>query len=355
MLVVDHNKLPKIESTLRRKKQQHRLSAATRLYTACTLHYLTAKMNSPKLIADPSQGPPKKRTTIIPTREKRRISRVPKQESMYMLQHSKRVSKYSNTKRARAMYNAEEHVNQNGSVKATRDLKHANSSEEDTEDECMADEIKAAMESDVPLLVTARDGTTITPSEANFKIITMLTDIGDYKPLSAKMVAEWTGINLTHPSNYEYCRMLSQNPGIVWNDGTEGKFTICRRASLGVENEACLRHLFKVMLPEGQVELKGSSLCAMAIHERDLQGTYPTVELSIDTMRAEGNINYWIDETSREKWRIFYNVPPGVRASPSTREMWASVVLPSYAEIRDKLIAKGLRDVKEYQQRHKKF
>ncbi len=305
--------------------------------------------------------PPNRTITIIPTREKRRRAKVNKQKTEASLKAEQEQLKEA--KRVRAKQEAKDKVKR-GKAKArvrTEDGdqeielesgEDVDSGEEDElEAQRMADALEAIMEPVAPSTVTTTSNRQITAIDANFKIISMLKDIQEYKDVGPESITEWVGIDLCNPVNDEYRRALMRNPGIVWKNTVDGGFTIRRRASHGVENDKCLRHLFKVMLPSGQVKAEGSDLSALAIHEKELQDTYPEVERSIDMMRAEGAVDSLIDESSREKWRIFYPVPAGFQAPPSLRELWHSVTLPSEVDMREQLISKRLRTRVEYELR----
>lgn len=309
--------------------------------------------------------PPKKTITLIPTNEKRRRAKVKKErnEAAYQAEEEE----LNETKRVRAKMDAKDKVKK-GKVKArvrTQDGdqeielesgEDVHSGEEDEiEVQRMADALEAAMEPCAPVMVTTTSDRKITVVDANHKIISVLDDIREYKDVTPESISEWVGIDLCNPVNDEYRRSLMRNPGIIWKNTVDGGFTIRRRASHGVENEACLRHLFKVMLPSGQVKVEGSDLSALAIHERELKNTYPEVERSIDMMRAEGGVDYWVDESSREKWRIFYPVPAGVQAAPSLRQLWHSATLPPEVDMREELIARGLRTREEYDRRDERL
>lgn len=309
--------------------------------------------------------PPKRTITIIPTREKRRRAKVNKQRNEAAFQAEEEELK--ETKRVRAKMDAKDKVKK-GKVKARVRTQDGNQEielesgedvdsgeEEEIEAQRMVDALEAAMEPCAPVMVTTTSDRQITTIDANYKIISMLDDIREYKDVAPESITEWVGIDLCNPVNDEYRRMLMRNPGIIWKNTVDGGFTIRRRASHGVENEACLRHLFKVMLPSGQVKAEGSDLSALAIHEKELKNTYPEVERSIDMMRAEGDVDYWVDESSREKWRIFYPVPAGVQTAPSLRQLWHSVTLPPEVDMREELIAKGLRTREEYERRDKRL
>lgn len=311
------------------------------------------------------QPPQKKTITVIPTKEKRRIAKVNKQCNEAAFRAEQEV--YEETKRLRAKKDAKDKVKK-GKVKArvrTQDGDQEielesgedvySGEEEEIEDQRMADELEAAMEPRPSIMVTTTSDRQITAIDANFKIISMLDDIREYKDVAPESITEWIGIDLCNPVNDEYRRVLMRNPGIIWKNTVGGGFTIRRRASHGVENEACLRHLFKVAIPSGQVKAEGSDLSALAIHEKELKDTYPEVERSIDMMCAEGEVDYWVDESSREKWRIFYPVPAGVQSAPSLRQLWHSVTLPPEVDMREELIAKGLRTREEYERRDRRL
>lgn len=305
--------------------------------------------------------PPRRTLTLIPTRERNRIARINRERSEAAFRAEQ--AKIRETRRVRAKQEVKAKVKK-GKIKARVQTEEGeqeiqmesgedvnSGEEEEIEAQRMADALEAEMEQCAPIMVTTTSGRQISTIDANYKIISMLKDIREYKDVPPESVAEWIGIDLTDPVNDEYRRALMRNPGIVWKNTVGGGFTIRRRASLGVENDTCLRHLFKVMLPGGQVKAEGSDLSALAIHEKELKDTYPDVEQSIDMMRAEGEIDYWIDDAPREKWRIFYKVPSGVQAPPSLKELWHSATLPPEADMREKLIARGLRTRKEYDRR----
>lgn len=204
----------------------------------------------------------------------------------------------------------------------------------------------AAMEQ-CPVVTT--DGEKIDQGYANFTIKSLLKDLREFPDVTADSIKEWTGIDLLSKANHEYRRNLMSSRDIVWKDMPDGSFTIRHRASHGVENEDCLRHLFNVMLPSGQVKTKENGLSAFGIHEKELEDTFPEVESGIDMLCAEGVVvglpaNPTPAESQlwdREKRRVFFAKPPGVDLPASVRELWHDESLPHFkSELLQKLIDK---------------
>jgi hypothetical protein len=300
--------------------------------------------------------------TVLSTNERNRIHREKKAEgdiAFAMEEESKKDGI-----RARCKKQMKQDV-KNGKVKAyvrvregQQEIEMESGEDVDSgdDDNQMVERIAAAMVASIPEIpkqtkVSMIDGRMINIIDANFKIIDFLKKVKEYQDIGPEFLAKCTGIDLTNSINDDYRRALVHNPGIVWKDTIDGSFTIRRKASLGVENETCLRHLFKVSLPAGHVKCEDSDLNALCIHEKQLQNTYAGVERDIDMMRAEGDVDYLVDESSRERWRIFYRVQPGIQAAPSIRELWNSTTLPPQSDMREVLIARNLRTRDEFDAR----
>ncbi len=215
--------------------------------------------------------------------------------------------------------------------------------EVDSEDELSNELSKAISEQhSVPskIRVIMECGTAITSYAAKFKIMTMLKEMDTYQNIDYLTVLKKTGIDLSAEENCDFVHALKNTEGISLVDLPCEKPAVRRVAFQGIENEDCLRKAFKHVL---------------TIHESDLQKTYSSVEKDLDTLVANGEVEYFMDERctkERQKCRVFLATLPGVQCCPGVRKLWNDIKLPdTHAEIRKELLARKIRTKAFYDER----
>lgn len=264
------------------------------------------------------------------TREKEKQEYAAEQEQQ-RAQNSKRQARGRKGKsRARTRKNEQE-------------VEFESGEEVDSEDELSKELSKAVSEQhSVPskMRVTMTCGTAITSYAAKFRIVTMLKEMDTYENIDSLTVLKKTGIDLSAEENCDFVLALKNTEGISLVDLPCGKLAVRRVAFQGIENEECLRKAFARVL---------------TVHESDLQNTYSSVEKDLDTLVANGEVEYFMDERctkERQKCRVFLAALPGVKCSPGVRKLWNGIKLPdTHAEIRKELLARKIRTKAFYDDR----
>lgn len=178
----------------------------------------------------------------------------------------------------------------------------------------------------------------------------------DYIGVSWQQFKRDLNIDLTDPRNAMLLRSLSSNPEISVTKDASGGPIVARRHELGITNAASLHHLFNYRLKDG-LPMPGSKLARFCVTEKELNGSFPGVEVELDDMVSSGMVARIISNKaarSAQKEAVYFPAPPGVQAPSDLRNMWDETNVPRDFELEKYLLDRGLRTPAEYEERRKR-